>query len=102
MPAWFKPEELSVLDSPTASAFTLESVGGSFGSYEGTDQADSSGNSTAAEIVMMGGDENVMERGELARQRKSSSIRSRLEGLGSGPEDSIDTVNPHSGEKHDR
>jgi len=101
MPAWFRPEELSVLDSPTASAFTLESVGGSFGSYGGTDQADSSGNSTAAEIVVTGGDENVMERGELARQRKSSSIQSRPEGLRSGLEDSIDRVNSHSGGRHD-
>jgi hypothetical protein len=75
MPAWFRLEDLSVLDSPTASAFTLESVGGSFGNYEGTDQASTSRDSTATEVVVSDGDEDVMERGELARRRKSSSSK---------------------------
>jgi hypothetical protein len=31
LPRWLTPEELAVLDGPTASPFTMESVGGSFG-----------------------------------------------------------------------
>lgn len=31
MPHWFTPEELAVLDAPTASPFTMESVGGVHG-----------------------------------------------------------------------
>lgn len=31
MPLWFRREELSVLDAPTASPFTMESVGGTYG-----------------------------------------------------------------------
>ncbi|KAK4242288.1 HCO3 transporter family-domain-containing protein [Achaetomium macrosporum] len=31
LPKWLTPEELAVLDEPTASPFTMESVGGSFG-----------------------------------------------------------------------
>jgi hypothetical protein len=31
MPRWFRPEELSALDAPTAGAFVMESVGGAYG-----------------------------------------------------------------------
>ncbi len=31
LPKWFSPEELSLLDAPTASQFTMISVGGNFG-----------------------------------------------------------------------
>lgn len=31
LPRWFAPEELAVLDAPTASPFTMESVGGAYG-----------------------------------------------------------------------
>ncbi|KAH8821758.1 HCO3 transporter family-domain-containing protein [Xylogone sp. PMI_703] len=31
LPKWFKPEELSILDAPTASPFTMISVGGNWG-----------------------------------------------------------------------
>jgi hypothetical protein len=34
LPKWFRPEELGALDQPTASAFTLESVGGRWGAYD--------------------------------------------------------------------
>ena len=37
LPKYFTDEELSILDAPTASAFTMESVGGNFG--EITDEA---------------------------------------------------------------
>lgn len=35
LPRWFAPEELAVLDGPTASPFTMESVGGTYGAYGG-------------------------------------------------------------------
>jgi len=31
LPRWFRPDELAVLDEPTASPFTMESVGGTYG-----------------------------------------------------------------------
>ncbi|KKA19433.1 Anion exchange family protein [Rasamsonia emersonii CBS 393.64] len=34
LPYWFTPEELSTLDAPTASPFTMESVGGTYGVEE--------------------------------------------------------------------
>ena len=33
MPLWFRHEELLALDAPTASPFTMESVGGTYGHY---------------------------------------------------------------------
>ncbi|PWW73562.1 hypothetical protein C7212DRAFT_284748 [Tuber magnatum] len=41
LPKYFTPEELGILDAPTASLFTLESVGGGY-----SDAPQSSGNST--------------------------------------------------------
>ncbi|ORY71235.1 HCO3 transporter family-domain-containing protein [Pseudomassariella vexata] len=35
LPRWFTPQELNVLDAPTASPFTMESVGGSYGGAQG-------------------------------------------------------------------
>lgn len=34
LPLWFRPEELAALDGPTASPFTMESVGGTYGHTE--------------------------------------------------------------------
>ncbi|QGA13183.1 hypothetical protein EYB26_000830 [Talaromyces marneffei] len=34
LPLWFRPEELATLDAPTASPFTMESVGGAYGHFE--------------------------------------------------------------------
>ncbi|KAL1841709.1 hypothetical protein VTJ49DRAFT_6683 [Mycothermus thermophilus] len=36
LPKWLRPEELAVLDEPTASPFTMESVGGTFGGGKGS------------------------------------------------------------------
>lgn len=67
LPRWLSPDELAVLDAPTASPFTMESVGGSIGATragagaeggEGDDGAgeDSTGRSTGKEVdVMVGG-----------------------------------------------
>ncbi|RYO94451.1 hypothetical protein DL766_008924 [Monosporascus sp. MC13-8B] len=35
LPRWFTPQELAALDAPTASPFTMESVGGSYGGSAG-------------------------------------------------------------------
>lgn len=42
LPRWFTPQELSILDGPTASPFTMESVGGTYG---GEDVLDANENS---------------------------------------------------------
>lgn len=34
LPRWFTPQELSILDAPTAGPFAMESVGGSYGGVE--------------------------------------------------------------------
>lgn len=37
LPKFFKPEELAILDSPTASAYTMEGIGGAWGGADDTD-----------------------------------------------------------------
>lgn len=37
LPRWFSPEELALLDAPTASPFTMENVGGSYGGGGGAE-----------------------------------------------------------------
>ncbi|KAK4453643.1 HCO3 transporter family-domain-containing protein [Podospora aff. communis PSN243] len=39
LPRWLTPEELAVLDGPTASPFTMESVGGVYGGVSSTDRS---------------------------------------------------------------
>ncbi|KAK1770390.1 HCO3 transporter family-domain-containing protein [Phialemonium atrogriseum] len=45
LPRWFDPLELAALDGPTASPFTMESVGGSYGGGEEEDQDGEEGGS---------------------------------------------------------
>lgn len=64
LPKYFSPEELTILDAPTASPFTMESVGGNFGEDA---SPDGSGESTATTTPAEGdGDDtsDVLERGE--------------------------------------
>lgn len=76
-----------MLDAPTASPFTLESVGGSYGEYE-PDSED-----TAAQAAAGGAgsdsDESVMERGDAVRlKHRPSSNGMRAAGLaGDGGQD---------------
>lgn len=42
LPRWFTPQELSILDGPTASPFTMESVGGTYGGEDVLDANDNS------------------------------------------------------------
>ncbi|KAK3684777.1 HCO3 transporter family-domain-containing protein [Podospora appendiculata] len=45
LPRWLTPQELSVLDEPTASPFTMEGIGGSYGGREGMLDASADGSS---------------------------------------------------------
>lgn len=77
LPKWFSDEELRLLDAPTASPFTMISVGGNFGeSLENVGGGQRSGEDTAvpsgSEGMLVGGsgdgegdsDEGAAERGE--------------------------------------
>lgn len=58
LPKWLTPEELAVLDAPTASPFTMESVGGTFG---GADDLFLDGREGPSASVS-GGEETEVER----------------------------------------
>lgn len=95
LPRWFTQEELSALDAPTASAFTMESVGGTYGveqefaeglEREDTTPARSSLTDNGGGIFGRGGDssssesavEDGLERGELYElQTRSAALRRR-------------------------
>jgi hypothetical protein len=100
IPKYFRPEELSILDEPTASAFTLESVGGSWGAYDTPSDIGSPVDSTDTQVeVVSNSDENIMERGDSVKmketRRKSSSVQNRPGGL--GEKDEIEEVESSKG-----
>lgn len=89
LPFWFTREELGALDGPTASPFTMESVGGTYGlDVETTDavasgaqNSPSDGNgilegrlSSSSESAVDGND---LERGEAYEMTTRSSVRRR-------------------------
>ncbi|PUU74025.1 HCO3 transporter family-domain-containing protein [Tuber borchii] len=79
LPNYFTPEELGVLDAPTASPFTLESVGGGY-----DDAPESSDDSTPAEAssdTLAESAESVMERGDSVKLsgRRSSAVRHSID-----------------------
>jgi len=76
MPKYFRPEDLGVLDEPTASDFLLESVGGSWGSYAVPDGGPSPGNPDKTPVIS-DIEEDAMERGDLIRlqRREMSAVR---------------------------
>lgn len=79
LPKYFTAEELGILDAPTASPFTLESAGASYGDYpesidispEDTGTVDMEAFSDSDEL------ESEMERGDAMRlsRRRSSAVR---------------------------
>jgi hypothetical protein len=104
LPRWFTPQELSILDAPTASPFTMESVGGNHGedisaetSGQGTpvpgipeqailDESDEAerGESRSMEIGKDASYEAEKERGRLnaegaERRRRTSSNRNEVQ-----------------------
>ena len=66
LPKYFTSEELTILDAPTASPFTMESVGGNFG-QESTSPADS------ANQLRDDGNDNADDRSEKGQAGDSSS-----------------------------
>lgn len=91
LPRWFTPQELAVLDGPTASPFTMESVGGAYGG-EGSD-ADADADAVAdggpprdgapGDGLFDGGRDGGAGEQELAELGENKSVR--LSGLASGP-----------------
>jgi len=75
LPNYFTPEELGVLDAPTVSLFTLESVGGGY--YDTPESSDDSTPAEASSDTLTKSDVSVMERGDSAGLggRRSSAVR---------------------------
>lgn len=88
-PMWFTREELDALDAPTASPFTMESVGGTHGLDEEAEEATSSGTngsssrddgvfrdrpSSSSESAI---EDNDLERGEAYELPSRSTMRRR-------------------------
>jgi len=110
LPKWFTQEDLSLLDAPTASPFTMVSVGGNFGEVgepgalaTGEATAVPSGSASIYEGVFAtrtesDNDEALAERGEgmgLGIKRRGSR---RMEGRSEELEDEIEMMsNPHHG-----
>ena len=69
LPKYFTKGELSILDAPTASPFTMESVGGNFG-----ENADLSVENDVAESARKDNGDDSIERGEI-REGKSNLHR---------------------------
>ena len=93
LPKWFTSEELALLDGPTASPFTMVSVGGNFG--EGASEEVVGGGEGArqggSEGILVESDEAKAERGEgmsIERGMKRRGSYSKGEGGGAsqGPE----------------
>lgn len=101
LPKYFTAEELRILDAPTASPFTLESVGGSYGDYP--ESIDISPADTGVEDsgVVSDSDESVMERGDVVKlkRRRSSAVRY---GNDIENKDVIEEAGPSSGPQHRR
>lgn len=85
MPYWFRPSELAILDAPTASPFTMESVGGTYGHGPSTSQdrdvrhsvSHSGPNGVAVEDNLERGDWYEMQE---IQSRESARRRSRNDG----------------------
>lgn len=90
LPKYFTPQELSLLDAPTASPFTMESVGGNFGEDVNT-----------LATVQTGQDSNAVEKGEASsdsHRRPGFADGAAHGGNEDGERD--DTVSRHSGLSH--
>ena len=71
MPWWFRRDELSALDAPTASPFTMESVGGTYGGQDNNNSDDDdNGNDPAS---TSGGKVNASRDEDSTRRRDPSS-----------------------------
>ncbi|KAJ5625804.1 hypothetical protein N7510_002113 [Penicillium lagena] len=91
LPRWFTREELAALDAPTASPFTMESVGGTHGLEDESTEEENVAASGAGNAVLQGGrslpssesavEDNDLESGEayelasLSMRRRSNASR---------------------------
>lgn len=77
LPKYFTAEELGILDAPTASPFTLESAGGSYGDYPESVDISPQDSETIDTGALSDSDESVMERGDSMRleRRRPSAVR---------------------------
>ncbi|EPE30212.1 hypothetical protein GLAREA_12935 [Glarea lozoyensis ATCC 20868] len=75
LPRWFRDEELRVLDAPTASPFTMVSVGGNYGESDSAEE--SAGGETEGGVVVgkEDGDVGRAERGEVSEGSSSGGRR---------------------------
>ncbi|EGE02508.1 anion exchange family protein [Trichophyton equinum CBS 127.97] len=76
LPKWFTQKELSILDAPTASSFTMESVGGSYGEAQ-PESNRSPHNGEEVPVVEGGVLAGDLETGDLHEPQTSTSIRRR-------------------------
>ncbi|ODH49468.1 hypothetical protein GX48_04410 [Paracoccidioides brasiliensis] len=78
LPRWFTQQELAILDAPTASPFTMESVGGTHG-YEDSDITviPPSGNRSGVFRSSDSAVEDELERGESYELHSAPSLRRR-------------------------
>lgn len=71
LPMWFQEEELKILDQPTASPFTMISVGGNFGEEVEEESGEVTAVQSGSEGVLVGDvasdNEGAAERGEGSR-----------------------------------
>ena len=87
LPKYFTRDELSILDAPTASPFTMESVGGNYGEEVENLRAATSNNDRPGSSVRIGEDYST-ERGEAAFDltlndfHQRSSFRGKSNGMG--------------------
>lgn len=88
LPRWFTHDELGALDAPTASSFTMESVGGTHGLEEDTDSTAHASPSTGGNGVLQRNhssssssepvvEDHYLEMGEAYELRPISSVRRR-------------------------
>lgn len=69
LPLWFRPQELAILDAPTASPFTMESVGGSYDYDEGDDYGDGEKAFTSTGVAVENSVDGRRSQGQAAGTR---------------------------------
>ncbi|KAF2268935.1 hypothetical protein CC78DRAFT_529569 [Lojkania enalia] len=74
LPRWFTPQELSILDAPTASPFTMESVGGNHGEII---EADTTGQGTPLPEFS---DQDIIDESDGAERGEAGSTKSGKDG----------------------
>ncbi|RWA13294.1 hypothetical protein EKO27_g1796, partial [Xylaria grammica] len=91
MPRFFTAHELGLLDAPTASPFTMESAGGSYGAATAADGASDDGANASSGILGCGteagkSEERLAEEGRkgVLENEESDGLNRRRPGAGGG------------------